>query len=46
MCYVQLSLLGANALVVQGDTLMHPYDKHRTEQSHIFITPMRAGGLV
>lgn len=46
MCYVQLSLLGANALVVQGDTLMNPYDKYRTENSHIFITPMKAGALV
>ena len=46
MCYVQLSLLGANALVVQGDTLMQPYDKYRTKQDHIFITPMRAGALV
>lgn len=45
MCYVQLSLLGIDAIVVQGDTLQEPYhigyDKGR-----ILITPRRAGCLI
>ena len=46
MCYVQLSLLGISAICVQGDTLMHPYAKGKTEQSHILTTPMKAGMLI
>lgn len=46
MCYVQLSLLGISAICVQGDTLMNPYDKGKTERSHILITPMKAGMLI
>ena len=46
MCYVQLSLLGISAICVQGDTLMHPYDKDRTERSHILYTPARMGVLL
>lgn len=39
MCYVQLSLLGYNAIVVQGDSLSEPIvnDPHR-----IFKTPMHS----
>lgn len=46
MCYVQLSLLGISAICVQGDTLMNPYVKGKTERSHILITPMKAGMLL
>jgi type I restriction-modification system DNA methylase subunit len=40
MCYVQLSLMGVNAVVVQGDTLANPYTGHNADPSHIFYTPM------
>lgn len=46
MCYVQLSLLGAKATVVQGDTLRDPYIPGKTERRHIFITPMKAGAII
>lgn len=46
MAYVQFSLLGIDAIVVQGDTLMHPYDVNRTEESHILRTPKRMGVLL
>lgn len=45
MAYVQLSLLGMDAVVVQGDTLQHPYDEH-TEESHILRTPMNMGVIL
>ncbi len=46
MCYVQLSLLGIRALVVQGDTLAHPYHPMETERSHILVTPAKMGLLL
>lgn len=46
MCYVQLSFLGINAICVQGDTLIKPFDPHRTEMSHMLFTPARMGVLV
>ena len=46
MCYVQLSLLGINAICVQGDTLADPYDPERTERSHILYTPAYMGVLM
>lgn len=46
MCYVQLSFLGAKALVVQGDTLQEPFDPVRTKRANIFITPGKAGALI
>lgn len=46
MCYVQLSLLGINAICVQGDTLADPYDPERTERSHILYTPAYMGVLI
>ena len=46
MCYVQLSLLGINALCVQGDTLQVPYDPSKTERSHILYTPAAMGVLI
>lgn len=45
MAYVQFSLLGIDAIVVQGDTLQHPYDRN-TEASHILRTPVNMGVLV
>lgn len=46
MCYVQLSLFGISAICVQGDTLIEPYDSHRTPRSHILTTPKKAGMLI
>lgn len=46
MCYVQLSLFGISAICVQGDTLMKPYDPHRTPRSHVLTTPRKAGALL
>ncbi len=46
MCYLQLSLLGIRARVVQGDTLCEPYDPGKTDPMHILITPAEMmGGL-
>lgn len=39
MCYLQLSLLGMRAKVVQGDTLLHPYDRYKTDSRNVFVTP-------
>lgn len=46
MCYVQLSLLGIDAICVQGDTLNCPYIKGQTERSHILYTPANMGVLL
>ena len=46
MTYLQLSLLGVNAVVVQGDTLMQPYSPRETEQGHILRSPMNMGALI
>lgn len=46
MCYLQLSLLGINAVCVQGNTLSDPYIPGKTERSHIFYTPARMGVLL
>lgn len=43
MTYLQLSLIGARATVVQGDTLAAPFDPMKTEQSHILRTPAKMG---
>lgn len=45
MCYIQLSLLGIDAIVVQGDTLTEPYTRGY-EKSRIFRTPRNAGALI
>lgn len=45
MCYVQLSLMGINAICVQGDTLMEPYLKGYPEY-RILRTPAAMGVLV
>lgn len=46
MCYVQLSLLGVDAICVQGDTLAQPFDLKRTERSHMLFTPANMGVLI
>lgn len=45
MTYLQLSLIGCKAIVVQGDTLAEPYSK-ATDQSRILRTPGWMGVLV
>lgn len=46
MTYLQLSLLGIRAKVVQGDTLCNPYDPDKTPPNHIMETPAEMmGGL-
>ena len=45
MCYVQLSLMGIDALCVQGDTLMDPYHKGYPER-RILRTPANMGVLI
>lgn len=45
MCYVQLSLLGINAVVVQGDALLDFDWKNRPPEC-IFRTPKRMGMLI
>ena len=46
MCYVQLSLLGINAVVVQGDTLAEPYTGDSYPQNRVFRTPNNMGMLL
>ena len=46
MTYLQLSLLGISAIVVQGDTLSEPYIRGRTPKERLLITPMKAGCLL
>jgi hypothetical protein len=45
MCYVQLSLLGIDAVVVQGNTLTEPYTDNYP-RSRIFRTPRNMGLLI
>ena len=45
MTYIQLSLLGIPAVVVQGDTLTDPYRKGY-EGRRIFRTPAKMGILI
>lgn len=45
MCYIQLSLLGISAVVVQGDTLCEPYGKD-TPKQRVMVTPMKRGVLM
>lgn len=45
MAYVQFSLLGIDAVVVQGNTLTEPYDIN-TPPIHILKTPKRMGMLL
>lgn len=46
MCYLQLSLLGIRAIVVQGDTLAAPYVPGKTPERNLLITPAERGMLV
>ncbi len=46
MCYLQLSLLGIRAIVVQGNTLSDPYRKGVTPRSNILVTPAKKGMLL
>lgn len=46
MCYVQLSLLGIDAVVVQGNTLTEPYTSGNYPRSRIFRTPGNMGLLI
>ena len=46
MTYLQLSLIGCNAIVVQGNTLSEPYDISKADPAHIMRTPMNMGVLV
>ncbi len=41
MTYVQLSLLGIKAIVVQGDTLAEPYTGKGYPQERVFYTPAK-----
>lgn len=45
MCYVQLSLMGINAVCVQGDTLLDPYHKGYQERRTL-RTPANMGVLI
>lgn len=45
MTYIQLSLLGVRAIVVQGDTLIDPYRKGYDE-CRVFRTPAEEGVLI
>ncbi len=46
MAYVQFSLLGIDAIVVQGDTLCNPYIPGKTDERHMLRTPKNMGVLL
>ena len=46
MAYIQLSLLGISATVVQGNTLSEPYIPGVTDERHILRTPKKMGILM
>lgn len=46
MTYVQLSMLGIDAVVVQGDTLQNPYTGGSYVESRVFRTPRNRGVLI
>lgn len=46
MSYLQFSLLGINAEVVQGDSLCDPYIRGNYPPERVFKTPMRMGVLL
>ena len=43
MTYVQLSLLGIKAIVVQGDTLCEPFDEKKYPKERVLYTPAQKG---
>lgn len=46
MTYIQLSLLGIDATVVQGNTLSEPYRKDQYPPERVFRTPKAKGMLI
>lgn len=46
MTYVQLSLLGIDAVVVQGNTLSEPYTGYNITNNRVFRTPKNMGVLL
>lgn len=46
MTYLQLSLIGCRAIVVQGDTLCDPFDPERTPRERMLYTPAKLGALI
>ena len=46
MTYVQLSLLGIKATVVQGDTLIEPFDSRRYPKERVMYTPAQKGMMI
>lgn len=46
MTYIQLSYLGIDAVIAQGDTLNEPFDGRRKKDRRVFRTPMNMGLLV
>lgn len=46
MTYLQLSLIGCRAIVVQGDTLVNPFVPSKTERSRMLFTPAKLGALL
>lgn len=46
MTYLQLSLIGCRAIVVQGDTLREPFVCGKTDPRHIMRTPAMMGALI
>lgn len=46
MSYLQFSLLGISAEVVQGDSLLEPYIRGNYPQNRVFYTPARMGVLL
>lgn len=46
MCYVQCSLLGIDAICVQGDTLSESYNQMKTERRRMLRTPRNVGAII
>jgi len=46
MTFISLSLLGIDAIVVQGDTLREPFVPGKGDERHILRTPRNAGMLI
>ena len=46
MCYVQLSLLGIDAVIAQGNSLTEPYTGTGYPPGRVFYTPKRMGMLL
>lgn len=46
MTYLQLSLIGCRAIVVQGNTLSDPFDPTKTDRSRMLYTPAKMGALL